>query len=206
MSIKINTTPSTVTFYQATVPTALAGDSSNIVANSAHVRSFFIAIGKILNDGFTYVISSLKTITAMTFTGHTLTTGIQPFATTTGIGNISATGVNIASPTTPAGNLYIGGTQQFLLPAGTPGYSIPLVCNSTQCKIQAGVVTALDTGTNVTFPIPFASANPAVFACSVGATPKLITVYFPSALLTQNGFAVACEGGGDVNWVAIGVK
>lgn len=207
MSVKINDIPATTTFQSMTAPTAVAGNNSNLVANSAHTRSYMSSVGKIFNDGFTYTISNTKTLTTLLFGGHTLTTGINAQAGISNVGTSLATAVNIATSTTPAGNLYIGGTQQPLLNSGTAGYSIPAVAGGNNCKVQCFILPGIsDTGTTVLFPIAYTSTLPTICACSYGATPKLVTLYQPSGVTSQTGFGIACQGGGDVIVVVMGSR
>jgi len=191
-----------LTFQKVTVPTASNADNSNLVANSLHTRNYMSSIGKIFADGFAYTISSVKTMPFLIVSGHTLTEGIGTTASTS-IGTSLSTQNNIGTATTPA--IYLGGSLLKLLPAGTNGYSIPAISGSNNSKIQAGVVTASDTGTTVIYPVTFTGA-PHIVANSRGATPKLVTIYQPSGVSTSQGFGIACQGGGDVNWLACGPR
>lgn len=206
MSIVINSINHLVlTIQKAIMPNAIAGDNSNLVATSAHTRSYMSSVGKIFNDGYTYTVTTLKTIPTLILAGHTLTTGCASTTNTMTIGTILATQVNIGTSSTPSTSFYVAGTQQHLQPAGTNGYSIPAISGSNNSKIQAGIVTASDTGTTVIYTVPYSGA-PHIGATSKGTTPKLVTLYQPAGVNTSQGFGIAVQGGGDACWVSSGPK
>jgi hypothetical protein len=165
------------------------------------------SVGKIFEDGFTYAITTVKTISSIYFGGHTLTTGINAQASFNNIGTSLATQVNILNSGTPAGNLYVGGTQQVLLNSSTAGYNTPAIAGGNNAKVQCFILTGIsDTGTTFLFPISYSSSLPAVCACSYGATPKLVTLYQPTGVTSSSGIGVACQGGGTVIMIVMGTR
>jgi len=186
-------------------------NNTTLAANCGFVKNIITNYNVVVNLlNYIQTVTGNKTfsnVAGLTF-NTSATTGI--LGTLISIGNGAATtSVNILSSASTGAQLYINGVLQPLLPAGTAGYSIPLVSNrATTSKIVCGLVAtaAANSGTPFNFPTPFtAGCVPFIVGSVLNATPALCGFYQPTGVSTHTGAGVSCATASrNVMYIAVG--
>jgi len=194
--VRINNMDTTA-FQKVEAPTPISTSNTNVLATSGFVRTWLQSQNLVINAVLSYVIDGVKTIFKISTNNvYSLTGALDPPMT---IGNSSATSVNVLSNLSPAGKLQMLGTTQALKPAGTVGYSLPLVTNNPNTsKYFCGLINIIGGGvgvaTTVLFPVgtPFSAlCVPIIIACSLNTNATTVILSQPVGVSPHLGFGAS---------------
>jgi len=213
MSSRINSIvgDTSTNFGNSLIPSLPPSTNNTLAANCDFVKTIILVRNAVINlISYTQSVSGIKTFTNASgiLFNSTAVSGI--LGTTLSIGStVATTAVNILSSASTGAQLYIFGTLQPLLPAGTAGYSLPLVTNrSTTSKIVCGITSTATAGvgTSFNFPTPFSvGCVPVLVASPLNVNPTLCSFYQPSGVASHIGAGVVCNATGrNVFYIAVG--